>query len=64
MNIHDKHWLPGTHWMREWENKNLSGIEPRASRLPDENFTTAPHKIAHGPQANLTEILEIFEDGR
>ena len=50
--------------MREWKNKDLSGIEPRASRLPEENFTTAPHKIAHGPQANLTEILEIFEDGR
>ena len=55
-----------TNWHTLYESEKigtLSGIEPRASSLPDEDFTTAPHRITMVPMNQLYTILEIFEDG-
>ena len=63
--------------MREWKNQDLVGLEPRASHLPDENYTIEPHRITVFPGQIYTSqdyllshgvssdhlYTEIFEDG-
>ena len=46
--IHDDA-LANWHTLKRVEKSGPVGVKPRASRLPDENLTTA----SHGPQANL-----------
>ena len=60
------YWETDTHLIERVKKQDLSGKEPRASRLPDNksnnpnNSTTEPHRITVVPRRIVTIVCYLF----